>query len=97
MEQEPSIVQEIQDLIDHLELQQEIIKKQDNNQSKSKVKMNLISLDHNKVINQLSDSNLCQVLDKTVQEKPIVSEDDKKEQGWDEEIEIDLDDMQFED
>ena len=97
MEQEPSIVQEIQDLIDHLELQQEIIKKQDNNQSKSKVKMNLISLDHNKVINQLSDSNLCQVLDKTVQEKPIVSENDKKEQGWDEEIEIDLDDMQFED
>ena len=97
MEQEPSIVQEIQDLIDHLELQQEIIKKQDSNQSKSKVKMNLISLDHNKVINQLSDSNLCQVLDKTVQEKPIVSEDDKKEQGWDEEIEIDLDDMQFED
>ena len=97
MEQEPSIVQEIQDLIDHLELQQEIIKKQDNNQSKGKVKMNLISLDHNKVINQLSDSNLCQVLDKTVQEKPIVSEDDKKEQGWDEEIEIDLDDMQFED
>lgn len=97
MEQEPSIVQEIQDLIDHLELQQEIIKKQDSNQSKSKVKMNLISLDHNKVINQLSDSNLCQVLDKTVQEKPIVSENDKKEQGWDEEIEIDLDDMQFED
>ena len=97
MEQEPSIVQEIQDLIDHLELQQEIIKKQDSNQSKSKVKMNLISLDHNKVINMLSDSNLCQVLDKTVQEKPIVSEDDKKEQGWDEEIEIDLDDMQFED
>lgn len=97
MEQEPSIVQEIQDLIDHLELQQEIIKKQDSNQSKSKVKMNLISLDHNKVINQLSDSNLCQVLDKTVQEKPIVSENDKKEQGWDDEIEIDLDDMQFED
>jgi hypothetical protein len=31
MEQEPSIVQEIQDLIDHLELQQEIIKKQDSN------------------------------------------------------------------
>ena len=97
MEQEPSIVQEIQDLIDHLELQQEIIKKQDSNQSKSKVKMNLISLDHNKVINQLSDSNLCQVLDKTIQEKPIVSENDKKKQGWDEEIEIDLDDMQFED
>ena len=97
MKQEPSIVQEIQDLIDHLELQQEIIKKQDSNQSKGKVKMNLISLDHNKVINQLSDSNLCQVLDKTAQEKPIASEDDKKEQGWDEEIEIDLDDMQFED
>lgn len=53
--------------------------------------MNSIVLDHNKVINKLSDSNLCPV----VQSCQEPEDKEEKKQGWDDEIEIDLDEMQF--
>ena len=51
----------------------------------------MICLDHNKVINKLSDSELCQVNRQNAEEKIIADEE-----GWGDEIQINLDEMIFE-